>query len=144
VQNKSTASSEGFNSNEKLNWKIGQGFYNTSVMKVAGATSSAQAAVLAYAGNSTAGQWFIPSMNELNELCKYVRGQSTGNPKVACDSSGTLKTGTANDLGGFVDTDYWSSTEFLANAVWAQYFAGNYQGMSSKDNLYSTRPVRAF
>jgi hypothetical protein len=147
VQNKSTASSEGFNSDEKLNWKIGQGFYNTSVMKVAGATSSAQAAVLAYAGNSTAGQWFIPSMNELNELCKYVRGQSTGNPKVACViGSGTFKS-TANagtDLGGFVVTDYWSSSESPANSVWAQSFGGNYQGLSSKDNTYSTRPVRAF
>jgi hypothetical protein len=148
VQNKSTASSEGFNSNEKLNWKIGQGFYNTSVMKVAGATSPAQAAVLAYAGNSTAGQWFIPSMNELNELCKYVRGQSTGNPKVACViGSGTFKS-TANagtDLGGFVVTDYWSSSEHPLNFVWAQSFGGNYQGLSSKDNTsYSTRPVRAF
>ena len=148
VQNKSTASSEGFNSNEKLNWKIGQGFYNTSVMKVAGATSSAQAAVLAYAGNSTAGQWFIPSMNELNELCKYVRGQSTGNPKVACViGSGTFKS-TANagtDLGGFVVTDYWSSSEHHLNFVWAQTFGNAYQGLSSKDNTsYSTRPVRAF
>lgn len=147
VQNKSTSSSEGFSGSEKLNWKIGQGFYNTSVMKVAGATSAAQAAVLAYAGGSTAGQWFIPSMNELNELCKYVRGQATGDPKVACvTGSGTFKS-TANagtDRGGFVVTDYWSSSEFLANVVWAQTFGSGYQGGSTKDNLYSTRPVRAF
>jgi hypothetical protein len=101
---------------ERFNWKIGQGFYNTSVMKVSGATSTAQAAVFAYAGISTPGQWFIPSMNELNELCKYARGQTTGDPEVWCagieDNPGTLKTGTANDLGGFIgQSGYWSSSE---------------------------------
>jgi hypothetical protein len=137
-------SPEGFSINEQFNWKIGQGFYNTSVMKVDGATSAAQAAVLAYAGNSTAGQWFIPSMNELNELCKYARGQTTGDPTVACDSSGTLKTGTANDLGGFVIESYWSSSEFNGAAAWSQYFGPFYQGLGEKDVSYSVRPIRAF
>lgn len=146
AQNKSTNSSEGFSASEKLNWKIGQGFYNTSVMKVGGATSTAQAAVLAYSGSSTAGQWFIPSMNELNELCKYVRGQITGNPKVACATGGTFKS-TANagtDLGGFVEDSYWSSSEHSASFGWHGYFASSYQGLAEKDVSYATRPVRAF
>ena len=120
-QDITTASTEGIapNTNEKLNWKIGQGFYNTSVMKVSGATSAAQAAVLAYAGTSIAGQWFIPSTNELNELCKYARGQTTGDLKVACTTGGTLKS-TANagtDLGGFKADYYWSSSEYSADAA---------------------------
>ena len=143
-----TASTEGVpaqSANEKFNWKIGQGFYNTSVMKVSGAISAAQAAVLAYAGGSTAGQWFIPSINELNELCKYARGQTTGDLKVACTSSGTLKTTAiaGTDLGGFVEY-YWSSSEREAFSAWFQRFNGGTPGPTSKGNPYWVRPVRAF
>ena len=149
LQNVATASTEGIvanSANEKLNWKIGQGFNNTRIMKVTGATSAAQAAVLAYAGNSTAGQWFIPSMNELNELCKYARGQTTGVLTVRCDYTGTLKTGTANDLGGFVGSWYWSSSESIyASNAWSFIFT---DGNAYNDNKGAVttyvRPVRAF
>lgn len=145
----STAGTESGFDQEKFSWKIGQGFYNTSVMKVAGATSTAQAAVLAYAGNVTAGQWFIPSANELNELCKYARGQLTGNVSVACDSSGTLKTGTLNDLGGFVSSLYMSSSEWWQYGARSQYFStdgfgGNRQRQGNKDLFIYVRPIRAF
>jgi hypothetical protein len=138
-----TGTESAFN-NEKFNWKIGQGFYNTSVMKVAGGTSTAQAAVLAYAGGSTAGQWFIPSMNELNELCKYARGQTTGVLTVACASGGTLKTGTTNDLGGFVADIYWSSSEYDADLAWGQNFGSGVQASYYKLYDVYVRPVRAF
>lgn len=145
----STAGTESGFDQEKFSWKIGQGFYNTSVMKVAGATSTAQAAVLAYAGNVTAGQWFIPSMNELNELCKYARGQLTGNVIVACDSSGTLKTGTLTDLGGFVSSLYMSSSEWWNYGARYQYFntdgfGGSRQRSGNKDLFIYVRPIRAF
>ena len=148
-QNTSTVGTESGFDNEKFSWKIGQGFYNTSVMKVAGATSSAQAAVLAYAGNSIAGQWFIPSANELNELCKYARGQLTGNVRVACDGSGTLKTGTLNDLGGFVSNLYMSSSEWWNYGARSQYFntdgfGGSRQRSGDKDLFIYVRPIRAF
>jgi hypothetical protein len=147
-QDLATVSSEGVAANildEKLNWKLGQGFYNTSVMKVAGATSDAQAAVLAYAGGSMAGQWFIPSMNELNELCKYARGQTTGDLTVACTDSGTLKTGTTNDLAGFVGNGYWSSSEETDANARFQYFGDGYPDVDRKDrdDRY-LRPIRAF
>jgi hypothetical protein len=143
-QNTSTVGTESGFDQEKFNWKIGQGFYNTSVMKVAGATSSAQAAVLAYAGNSIAGQWFIPSANELNELCKYARGQLTGNVTVACDSSGTLKTGTLNDFGGFVSNLYMSSSEWWNYGARSQYFNSGSQRSGDKDLSIYVRPIRAF
>jgi hypothetical protein len=145
-QDITTPSTEGIapNTNEKLNWKIGQGFNNTSVMKVSGATSAAQAAVLAYAGSATAGQWFIPSMNELNELCKYARGQTTGNLKVACTTGGTLKTGTANDLGGFEEGLYWSSSENRALIAWDLNFTNPGQTIANKEFPNYVRPVRAF
>ncbi|MEJ6607350.1 MAG: DUF1566 domain-containing protein, partial [Candidatus Planktophila sp.] len=91
--------------------------------------------------------WFIPSMNELNELCKYARGQSTGDPTVACVSgSGTFKS-TANagtDLGGFVVNYYWSSSEDNAGIAWRQYFGSGYLHNYLKGSTYYVRPVRAF
>jgi hypothetical protein len=157
VQDRTTASTEGIVANradEKVNWKIGQGFNNTSVMIVSsGATppvlslSAAQAAVLAYAGNSTAGQWFIPSMNELNELCKYARGQTTGVLTVACVTGTGIFKSTANagtDLGGFVDYHYWSSSEFVASSTRLQNFSSGYQSNDGKGSARYVRPIRAF
>jgi hypothetical protein len=146
-QNTVTAGTESGLALEKFNFKIGQGFYNTSVMKVSGATSAAQAKVLAYAGGSTAGQWFIPSMNELNELCKYARGQTTGVLTVACTSSGTLKTtATAGtDLGGFLTDHYGSSSEAFVSTAWTQVFGtGGHGNGRSKSLSTLVRPVRAF
>jgi hypothetical protein len=133
---------------EQENWKIGQGFNNTRIMRVGVPTSSAQAAALAYAGNSTAGQWFIPSMNELNELCKYARGQTTGVLTVKCNNTGTLKTGTVNDLGGFLNDSYLSSSEFDVGMNWNQYFGTGSEGFQFADAKSApyirVRPVRAF
>jgi hypothetical protein len=83
-------------------------------------------------------------MNELNELCKYARGQTTGNLKVACTTDGPLKTGTANDLGGFVEGSYWSSSERAPLFAWRQDFNNGSQVSSSKALTYFVRPVRAF
>jgi hypothetical protein len=152
-QNRTTSSAEGVvsnSANEKFNWKIGQGFYNTSVMKVDGATSAAQAAVLAYeATDSSAGQWFIPSTNELNELCKYARGQTTGDLTVKCVAgSGTFKSteNAGSDLGGFVLAWYWTSSEWAVHpqGAWYQSFRDGSQEADGKVNALFVRPIRAF
>jgi hypothetical protein len=152
-QNRTTSSAEGVvanSANEKFNWKIGQGFYNTSVMKVDGATSAAQAAVLAYeATDSSAGQWFIPSTNELNELCKYARGQTTGDLTVKCVAgSGTFKSteNAGSDLGGFVLGWYWTSSEWAVHpqGAWYQSFRDGSQEADGKVNALFVRPIRAF
>jgi hypothetical protein len=83
-------------------------------------------------------------MNELNELCKYARGQTTGVLTVACTSGGTLKTGTADDLGGFVADYYWSSSEGTAGTAWIQDFDDGLQGFPNKSDTHAVRPVRAF
>lgn len=151
TQDRATTSTQGIaarRANEKFNWRIGQGFYNTSVMIVSLATSDAQAKVLAYAGSSIAGQWFIPSMNELNELCKYARGQDSGDPTVACvTGSGTFKdtVDVGTDLGGFLEDYYWSSSEFDEYSAWNQYFDNGSQDVFVKDDYtFLVRPVRAF
>jgi hypothetical protein len=142
-QNLSATTESGFTA-EAVNWKLGQGFNNTSVMNIGGSASAARTAVLAYAGNSIAGQWFIPSMNELNELCKYARGQTTGVLTSQCDTSGTLKTGTANELGGFVAQDYMSSSEYTLTTITVQGFGAGLHGQGAKADNWNVRPVRAF
>ena len=146
-QDITTASSEGLDSREKVNWKIGQGLNNTNLMQVGGATSAARNAALAYAAtDSSAGQWFIPSVNELNELCKYVFGQSTGNPKVACNYSGAFKSTaySGSDLGGFVHNFYWSSTEQTSGVAMVTYFDNPvFTDIGNKSQLQPIRPIRA-
>jgi len=132
---------------EKANWRIGAGFNNTRAMKVAGAQSDAQAAVLAFGGNdSSAGQWFIPSLNEINELCKFVRGQSTGDPSVACTNSGAINR--SLDLnpaaGGFGEAIYWSSSERDGARAWLLNLTGG-RGAQSSSKFFDIqiRPIRA-
>ncbi len=137
-------------SEEVANWAIGMGFDNTRLMK---ATSTARTAVLAYAGNDfSAGQWFIPSVNELNELCKFANGIATGVLTVACAPtiSDILKTGLADDLGGYCGDVYYSSSEanHLFGAEWkyAWYhdMSTDYFELGSKVDGAFVRPIRAF
>lgn len=149
-QDRTTAGTEGRVSErsiEKANWRIGAGFNNTRVMKVAGAQSDAQSAVLAYGGNdSSAGQWFIPSLNEMNELCKFVRGQTTGDPAVACTNAGWINR--SLDLnsaaGGFGEAIYWTSSERDASRAWLLNLLGG-RGAQSSSKFFDIqiRPIRA-
>ena len=150
INSGSSASTEGPVANraaERVSWQIGKGFQNTSRMAYGG-SSAASAAAISYAGtDSSAGQWFIPSMNELNELCKYARGQATGTPSVACNSSGTLKTTAfaGSDLGGFAATYYWASNEFsTANAYMIEFIEGSNSNYKKTVANMSIRPIRAF
>jgi hypothetical protein len=132
---------------EKANWRIGAGFNNTRVMKVAGAQADAQAAVLAYGGNdSSVGQWFIPSLNEINELCKFARGQSTGDPSVACTSAGAINSSTLFNpaAGGFGEAIYWTSSERDASRAWLfNLVGGRGAQFSGKFFDIQIRPIRA-
>jgi hypothetical protein len=99
---------------------IGTGYINTQQVKnntPSGVHDSwfAFNAALAYAGNSgtsTVGQWFLPSLKELNEFCKYVRGQTNdlGDPNVECTVTGT----TLNTAFGLGADLYMSSTYGLS------------------------------
>lgn len=143
-QNSTTSASESSKADEKYNWGIGQGFYNTSVMKVDGASSTMQSAVLSYVGTATAGEWFLPSLNELNELCKFAKGAPTGDPKVSCSGSNSsfgIDT-------GFAAYRYKSSTEYDASTVQFINFGNSVTGLGKKNKSDNSsdfiRPIRAF
>jgi hypothetical protein len=67
--------------------------------------------------------WYLPSKDELNQL--YIN---------------------RNDIGGFANAWYWSSSELVNGNAWMQYlysFQSN-QGTHYKEGYYNVRAVRAF
>lgn len=80
--------------------------------------------------------WFLPSKQELNELCEYARNQATGDIGVLCNNTGTLRA-------GFADTMYWSSSEYSDAVTWRQKFSHGNPGVSGDATSHRVRPVRA-
>ena len=75
----------------------------------------------------SANDWVLPSKDALNEICKYLFGDT-------CNRSGN---GTQRSV-------QWSSSEGGDDAAWNQIFNNGYQTNVSKDSTSSVRPVRAF
>ncbi len=114
-------------------------------------------AVLAnkYSTNTAgAGQWFLPSKDELNQLCKiYSNGRTDTAQFMGWKQDGC--TGSRSPTGGFAAADngtdfYWSSTVGIEQTLERRGFAWNqtfYNG--TQDNHFTwaaglVRPVRAF
>ena len=120
---------------------IGTGKANTNTILTKCPTRPGIAADVAdkYSTSTVAaGQWFLPSRDELNELCKYALNQTTGNTAEICSNSGTFRTGFAGGL-------YWSSSEYNATVAWYQSFYLGFEYYFDKDFVpFYVRPVRAF
>jgi hypothetical protein len=117
---------------------IGTGYQNSNaIVAQTGnvAASSAAVAARAYRGSGLT-DWYLPSKDELNQMCKWARGQAWTSDATVCTSSGTL-------AAGFGD-HYWSSSESEPTAALYQRFSGGGQGGAGKEPAYSVRPVRAF
>ena len=118
---------------------IGFGYLNSlDIVNQAGNDAGYSAAVFARGYfNGGRSDWYLPSLYELNELCKYAKGQKTGDPLTTCANTRRVKS-------EFVAGWYWSSTEYSYNSAWAQNFGGGAQGQYNKANPGYVRPVRAF
>jgi hypothetical protein len=136
---------------------IGTGFQNTQQILANTITEGKSprysfVAALNYvgaSGSSTAGQWFLPSIQELNELCKYARGQvsSLGNTSVQCSKSGT----TLDTNLGFNEADniYLSSSYGVVDNGFIAGYKIVYGADPAIGSYYAVwggrvRPVRAF
>ena len=118
---------------------VGTGYANTqAAVGQAGGGNTAGRAITAAWDYSNNGKtdWHLPSQDELNELCKYSRTQTTGDTSVQCNNSGSQRTGFS---GG-----YWGSNEVTLSNSWQQGFASGSRGQSAKTNSWKVRPVRAF
>ena len=114
---------------------IGAGMSNTTTADRTCTSGAIQ--VTADYTNNDKDDWYLPSKDELNELCKYARntGQAAG-ASMRC-KDGSLR-------GGFAADYYWSSSEFYASLAWVQYFNSGSQGSNGKHLTFYVRPVRAF
>jgi hypothetical protein len=125
---------------------VGTGSANTADMAASVACSSdAAAAVRAYApAGTTAGQWFLPSKDELNAMCNYSRTW-TGTPSTsAC--TGAQNGSFASSSYGFSSNYFWSSSQVDALSAYSRNFPDGADNIGYKDNTYPqlVRPIRAF
>ena len=123
---------------------IGTGYQNTlDIVALTGNMAATSAAVEAHAyqgGGKT--DWFLPSKEELNELCKYSRNQTTGITSEIC-TSGEIR----SDFFPHFGMTYWSSSEASSIRSWAQDFMYGHQSYNfggKTDLAFAVRPVRAF
>ena len=100
---------------------LGTGRNNTEIAYQIIGSGTAAFVCRSYAGGGFT-DWYLPSRDELNKL--YIN-------KIA--------------IGGFASASYWSSSEYLGNVAWYQYFGSTgSQSYSAKINSYCVRAVRAF
>lgn len=100
---------------------INGGLTNTERIIIQTGTGSYAAQQCAnYKGGNFA-DWYLPTKYELNLL--YLQ---------------------KNVVGGFGNTNYWSSTENGSGFAWSQDFTNGYQGSGDKRSTYYVRSVRAF
>jgi Protein of unknown function (DUF1566)/Collagen triple helix repeat (20 copies) len=100
-------------------------------------TAYAAGAADAYT-TATASDWFLPSRDELNEVCKYARNTGQAAGATAVCTGGTVRA-------GFIPLFYWSSSEVDAVTAWGQDFSKGFQRTDNKTSPdYYVRPVRAF
>jgi hypothetical protein len=122
---------------------IGWGYRNTRAIILQGNSDTAtSAAALADSFTVTVSSvvyddWFLPSKDELNQMCKWARGQAWTSDATLCTNSGTL-------AAGFVANGYWSSSENSAFHALYHGFNDSVQGAISKAGATYVRPVRAF
>jgi len=117
--------------------EIGTGKSNTDLM-LAACTSGAAVEARAYKGGGKS-DWYLPSSYEFNELCKFARYLTTGDPKIGCERFG--RTG---HRGGFEERNYWTSSEDNPSAASLSWVGVGGGGSPNKMALWSVRPVRAF
>jgi|GEM_PF-1099673 len=123
---------------------IGTGKANTAKILTKCTTADIAADVANKYSTSTtgAGQWFLPSKDELNELCKIYSNERKDTANYSEFQNGC--TGSTSPTGGFAAAYYWSSSEGFASYAWFQRFNLGDQNTPNKFNTLYVRPVRAF
>ena len=121
---------------------IGSGFQNSLDIFRQGNVAATSAAVeaRAYQGNGKT-DWYLPSKDELNQMCKWQRGVALTPEATRC-ALGTLNLGAG--AAGFVSSRYMSSSENSATIACDQDFGMGTQYCVSKEHSRFVRPVRAF
>ena len=109
---------------------IGTGAQNTIDIETGCATAGTAADICANLTLNTYSDWFLPSIEELQEIYNY---------RVAINATAVNNSGTS------LGTDnYFSSTETSSNIAWYYTFGNGYPTNGSKNFTFRVRAVRAF
>ena len=117
---------------------IGKGPANTAaILAACPSTTNAAGVVDAYTKNGFS-DWFLPSRDELNALCKWVHND---NVNAVCNSNLAF-----NSIvnGRIIINSYWSSTQISATDAYNLYFQQGDIGFYGKANVNFVRPFRRF
>jgi hypothetical protein len=109
----------------------------TSMLVDCNAANTAIYAANAYSNGSTS-DYFLPSLNELTQLCKYATFGTETAEGVPCNYSGTVRS-------GFRTGTYWAAASVSVDPAYGQGVTFNteiYQAQVSVGNY--VRPVRRF
>ena len=126
---------------------IGWGYFNTRAIILQGNSNTATiAAALTDSYTVTldgaeVADWYLPSIDELNQMCKWQRGVAWISDATVC-AGGTINTGPG--AAGFASEDYNSSTEYNDGYRMVMQFGSDNVGPDGKDTWRRVRPIRAF
>jgi hypothetical protein len=122
---------------------IGWGYRNTLAMVLQNSTAGMAGTLSrAFRGPNNLSDWYLPSKDELNQMCKWARGVAWTSDATVC-TGGTINTGPG--AAGFASSTYWSSSEyFTGGGAWGQANGGTQSAYSKFVTFFYVRPVRAF
>lgn len=127
-------------SNTSIN--IGSGKKNTEYLTTKCRNGAASLAS-SYAGGKKQ-DWYLPSKEELNEVCKFAFYQETGNSATNCQYSGSDAAGLRLEFIYFC-VNFWTSS-LGGMGAWGRNLddGGSMFAFELKGNKFCVRPIRAF
>jgi hypothetical protein len=127
---------------------IGSGYQNSlAIVAQTGNVATTSAAVLAReyqttVSGTTYSDWYLPSKDELNQLCKWHKGDPWTSDATVCSN------GAANKILNFSVNAYWSSSQVTGagseDNVWTHTLSSGTQASAgTKATSFYVRPIRA-
>ena len=118
---------------------IGAGAENTARYREKCSDTDSPVVLASNATNGGKSDWFIPSMEDLNQICRYSRGQATGSTE-QCNGKAKQTAG-----GKTLSAAQWSSDQYSEKSMYARSMGDGTSVLRDKNKYsYNYLLVRAF